>query len=143
MHTKLHRFNLLASEIDSVYHSVAVRLGLSDSAMRVLYTLCDEGGACPVGELSRRSGLSKQTIHSSLYKLEAAGVIRIEPVDKKQKRATLTEAGMQYARKTVLPVIEIEEAIFDSWTQAEQELYLELTERYLTAFREKTKEVGA
>lgn len=41
---ELKRFNYSGSEIDRVYHHTACqRLGMSDSIMIVLYTICDYG----------------------------------------------------------------------------------------------------
>ena len=68
---EMRRYNHLVGEIDGVYHEMSLRLGLSDSAMIVLYTLCDSGGPCPLRDICRRSGLSKQTVNSALRKLEA------------------------------------------------------------------------
>ena len=41
----------------------------------------------------------------------------------------------------MLQVIEIENEIFGGWTEAEREMYIGLTQRYLSAFREKVKEL--
>ena len=41
---EMKRFNHLLEEIDAVYHEMSRRLGLSDSAMIILYTICDLGG---------------------------------------------------------------------------------------------------
>ena len=38
---------------------------------------------------------------------------------------------------TVARLIEIENMIFNSWTKDEQNIYLELTQRYLSDFKEK------
>ncbi|MDE7293551.1 MAG: hypothetical protein K2N72_03910, partial [Oscillospiraceae bacterium] len=40
---RLKRFNDLHLEINAAYHEAALRLGLSDSAFHVLYTVCCEG----------------------------------------------------------------------------------------------------
>ena len=45
----LKRFNYLTAEINAAYHEAALLLGLSDSAMMVLYTICDSGGCCQLG----------------------------------------------------------------------------------------------
>lgn len=42
---KLHRINYLIAETDALYHQASLKLGISDSAMRVLYTVYDCGGA--------------------------------------------------------------------------------------------------
>lgn len=137
----LHNFNLLSSEIDAVYHFVAAKLGMSDSAMNILYVLCDNGGECLMNDFLRRTGMSKQTVNSSVSKLEAEGIVSISMADKKRKRAELTEKGKEYAGRTVMRIIEKENEIFSSWTKEEQTVYLDLTRRYLEEFREKTKDI--
>ena len=42
------RINYLIEETDAVYHEIAVRLGLSDSVMLILYALEDAGGQIPL-----------------------------------------------------------------------------------------------
>lgn len=73
INAQMQRFNLLQSEIDTAYHDAALKLGRSDSAMLVLYTLCSGGGECMLGDIT--SGASKQTINSALRKLESEGII--------------------------------------------------------------------
>ena len=59
MHTDLKRFNCLTAEIDAVYHDAALRLGLSDSALMILYTVCTYGESCLLHDITRLSGVSK------------------------------------------------------------------------------------
>ena len=40
---KLKRYNYLVGEIDATYHELSTKFGLSDSMMRILYTICDNG----------------------------------------------------------------------------------------------------
>ena len=141
MHTDLKRFSCLTAEIDAVYHDAALRLGLSDSALMILYTVCTYGESCLLYDITRLSGVSKQTIHSALHKLADEGVVYLEPVSGRKKRVCLTETGKAFAEQTVLQVIEIENGIFGGWTEAEREMYIGLTQRYLSAFREKVKEL--
>ena len=138
---EMRRYNHLVGEIDGVYHEMSLRLGLSDSAMIVLYTLCDSGGPCPLRDICRRSGLSKQTVNSALRKLEEEGIVYLEGMDGKKKRACLTEEGKRTAERTVVKLIEIENGILASWPREELEWYLELTERYLVALKGKVKDL--
>lgn len=50
-------FNFLMSKIDVVYHEVALRLGITDSSMLILYALCSNNGECMLGDII--SGASK------------------------------------------------------------------------------------
>ena len=74
---RLKHFNFLTSEINSVYHEAALKFGLSDSAMMVLYAVCDHDGSCLLNEISRLSGTSKQTVHSAVRRLEEEGYVRL------------------------------------------------------------------
>ena len=134
---ELRRYNHLLGEIAGAYHEMSLKLGLSDSVMNVLYTLCDSGGSCPLREICRRSGLSKQTVNSALRKLEAEGTVYLEPVSARSKSVCLTEAGRALAAGTAERVIHIENDIFAAWPGEDVERYLELTERYLLALRER------
>lgn len=63
---EMRRLNGLLSETEAAYHEAAVRLGLSDSAMQILYLLADREGSCPLRDVSAQTGISKQTVHSAI-----------------------------------------------------------------------------
>ncbi|MCI9530678.1 MAG: MarR family transcriptional regulator [Lachnospiraceae bacterium] len=134
---EIKRYNHLASEIDAAYHEMSRKLGMSDSEMIILYTICCCGDCCPLKEIRRRSGISKQTINSALRKLEAGNIVYLEPSKAKNKDVCLTEKGKALARGTAQIMIGAENQVFASWPKEDVEKYLELTERFLTDFREK------
>lgn len=138
----MRRFNHLVTETDAVYHEAALRMGMSDSIMQILYVLCDKGGSCPLGEICLLTGISKQTINSALRKLEEDGIAYLEGLGGRKKRVCLTEKGQELAERTVVRLIEIENGILASWPKAQVEQYLELTERYLMSLREKVRELS-
>ena len=45
---EMKRYNYLVGEIDAVYHEASLKLGLSDSALNILYAICDEIGRAHV-----------------------------------------------------------------------------------------------
>lgn len=137
---EMKRYNHLIGEIDAVYHEISLKLGLSDSAMKILYTICDNGESCLLHEISRLSGVSKQTINSAIRKLEKEGIVYLKSVDSKNKNVCLTEEGKLLAKHTAVRLIEMENDIFASWEKAEVEKYLELTERFLVSLKEKNME---
>lgn len=138
---QLRRFNRLVGETDAVYHELANRLGLSDSAFQILYTLRAEGGACPLRDICTFSGLTKQTVNSSLRKLEAEGSVMTESSGARHKTVTLTTKGAELAEKTVAKVIEIENEILGSWPAEDLEKYIRLTEEFLVSVRARAQEV--
>lgn len=129
----------LNSEISCAYHEISVKLNLSDSVMMVLYTLCNSQGECPLGEILRLSGLSKQTVNSALRRLEEKGAVVLKPLQGKKKNVCLTPSGKVFADSTAGRIIQIESEIWASWTEEERASYLELTRRFLSALREKGK----
>ncbi len=135
----MKRFNHLLGEIDGVYHEIALTLGLSDSVMMVLYTICDNGESCLLQEICRRSGVSKQTINSAIRKLESEGILYLESAGPKNKNVCLTEKGKIFAEGTAGKVIKMENKVLASWPKEAVEKYLELTERFLEDMKEKTK----
>lgn len=136
---ELKRYNHLMNEIDTEYHTMSLTFGLSDSAMIILYTICERGDSCLLQDICQTAGISKQTINSALRKLEADGVLYLEPAGNKNKRVCLTDKGKQLAEHTALKIMETENDIFSSWSEEDVEKYLTLTERYLLAFREKSR----
>ena len=75
---QLQYYNLLTSEIDEAYHNASLKLGLSDSAMMILYALCSRENPCPLLEIAKLTGISRQTIHSAIKKLEAQGILTLQ-----------------------------------------------------------------
>mgnify|MGYP001638310654 CR=1 FL=1 len=138
---EMQPINYLVTEIDAAFHEAARKLELTDSAMLVLYGLCDQGTPCPLNDIIRLSGLRKQTVNSALRKLEADGIVYLENLDRRKKRVCLTEQGKRLAEATVMQILQIEDEIFSAWTQAERDSYLELTRRYLTEFKAKTRDI--
>ena len=138
---EMRRYNHLVGEIDGVYHEMSRKLGLSDSAMLVLYTICVHGDGCPLREICRSSGLSKQTVNSALRKLEAEGAVYLEPAAGRGKSVCLTEEGKALAARTAGRIIRMENDVFAAWPRGDVARYLELTERFLLDLREKAGEL--
>lgn len=139
----LKRFNYLSAEIGAAYHEMSLKLGLSDSAMQILYAVCDcgDGGVCPLQTICRQTGISKQTINSALRKMETEGVLYLKPTGKKEKTVCLTDKGQHLAQNTAMRMIEAENEIWASWQTEDIEAYLTLTEKFLRAFQQKTTEL--
>lgn len=137
--TNYHDYIQLNKEIDRIYHETAVRLGLPDSVMALLYSLWEEGDGLTPTQLYAEWSLSKQTGHSALQWLEKRGLIRLAPLpgDGRSKGIFLTDRGRQYAQKAVAPQISAEQAAFDRLTGEEQALLLSLTQKAATSLKEE------
>lgn len=137
----MKRYNYLFGEMEAIYHEMSLKVGLSDSAMRILYAVRDNGERCPLRNICRYSGLSKQTINSALRKMEAEGILYLEPAGLKNKNVCLTEAGKLLTARTAGRIYEIENDIMESWPKEDVQTYLELTERFLRALQDRAKNI--
>lgn len=138
-YSKLKKFNHINTEINAAYHDVALRLGLTDSAMLVIYTVCNNGGECTLEDIRKLSGMSKQTINSAIRKLEADGTVTLVPLGARKKKVCLTDNGTAFAEKTVMKIIKIENDIYETWEKEEWSIYIGLTERFLRDFKLHTE----
>ncbi len=136
----MNRFNSLITQTDSIYREAAFKLGLTYSAMMVLYAVFNNGGSCPISDICA-FGINKQTVNSALRKLETEDVVFLEAAGGRRKNVRLTENGMALAEKTILKIINIENEIFASWTKYERETYIELTKRYMNQLSEKVSKI--
>ena len=136
--TMIRRFNVINDEITSLYHQASLKLGFADSEMVILYLLCD------YGMISQRriieiTGMSKQTVSSSISRMENAGWLLRGTKNGHRREITLTESGENLIRNVLRPFIEQEESIFSDWTEDEREIFLKLNRRY----RDKLRDIVA
>lgn len=134
--SSLKRYNHLVGEIDAVYHEASLKLGMSDSVSKILYTICNVGSSCLLHDICKQTGLSKQTVHSAIRNLEAKEMVTLELVGGKAKKVCLTEKGEIFAQKTARRLIDMENRILSSWPKEDVQTYLELTERFLMDLKE-------
>lgn len=136
----MRQFNYDVGEFDQVYHKAAVKLGLSDSAMSVLYALQSEGGSCPITDICRLTGTSKQTLNSALRKMEKDGTVILEAEGKK-KTVKLTHKGKSAADATVQRLIEAENKAFGIHSEKERSEYLRMTRSFLSALKKEIEDL--
>lgn len=140
----LAEYNRLYKENDELYRNAAKALSLSDCAFWILYFLRESGEEPDCG--LTQSGICsaiyapKQTVNSSLKKLEEDGVIELaEGTDRRSKPVCLTEKGMALAGQTVDRVLEAEQRAFGKMTADEQTLFLELFRKYTNLLKTEIK----
>lgn len=141
MEVAFKEINQILGNINAAYHEVCVKLGISDSEFDILYTLCDLGDGCNQSAIYKNSGQGKSTINSAIKKMERNGLIRIEQGVGRNTLIFLTEAGKELSVQTVEKIVEIENAIFHSWSKEDQDMFVGLNEKYLRDFREMTEKM--
>lgn len=133
----LSRLNDLVGRTDALYHSIARKMGLSDSALRILYVLYEKNGVCGLSELCSETNMTRQTVHSTLRRLQQEGVLALFLRDGKNKEARLTPEGILLANKTAGRLVQMENEVLAGWNADDVAAYLALTERFLRDLQKK------
>lgn len=136
---QVHRINYLSAEMDAIYHQAALKIGLADSAMRVLYTIHDNGEWCLLSDIYKQTGISKQTVNSAIRKLEAEEIVYLETFKGRTKKVLLTDKGKDYVKHTAARIYEAEINAYASWTEDELNTYVRLMEKYVNALHQQIK----
>ncbi len=128
--------NRFYEEIDELYREAIKKSGLSNSAFDILYALCEQDGRRLL-DLGKASFLSKQTLASSVKRLEEQGLVRTEARSRRYVQVFLTDKGRAAIEASVMPVIGAEMRAIGAMTPEEQALIRELADRYVAILREE------
>ena len=132
-------FNRLLKESNEIYHEISLRQGMSDSAFDILYFLTILGEGCTQKDICVYSGLTKQTVNSSVAKLQKDGFLYMEKGRGRDMHIFPTDTGRALILEKITPVMEMEMRAFSSLGD-DAEVLLHLSRRYLDSLK---KEVGS
>lgn len=138
----LCRYNHLVEEIDHLYHTIATRLGVSDSVLMLLYIVKESGGSCLLRTVYESTGIPKQTLNSALRRMEADEILTLSSAGGRAKKIFLTASGAAFADRTAGRLMAAENAVFAAWKSEDVERYLSLTERFLSDLSREAREIG-
>lgn len=133
-------YNILG-QIDSAYHDAALKLGITDSELDILYSLSIHGSGCYQSFFYKETGTTKSTINSSVRKMEKAGILYLEPGPGRNTCVFLTEDGQKLLENTINKIIQIENDIFESWSPEEQQMYMHLSRDFAEKFAKKVQDL--
>ena len=121
----------LINETESVYNKARIKLQLSDSANDILYAIYEFGEGCTQADICKMSWASRQTVNSSIRKLEKDGILTLSHIDGKKKAIYLTDKGKALMQISVTSLVSAENAALSTLTEAEQDELIRLTRKYL------------
>lgn len=130
-------FDSFWREQNQLYRDVATSFGISKSAFSILYAiyLAGEKGISQ-RDICVQMCIGKQTVNSSIHKLEREGVVVLKSgPGRRGLLAHLTLVGLEFAERTVAPMVEAELAALREFDDRELELSLLLGRRYTDALR--------
>lgn len=136
----IREYNYLVSEMQELFHGIAQRADLSDSVHQILYTLAVFGEECTQANISRLTGISRQTINSAIRRMERDGIVYLG-TDGKRRPLILTEKGKRLVEEKILPFLNAEREMLDSWPREERDALLRLTRKYYDELKEKIQKI--
>lgn len=137
----IQEFNQLQKKMDSIYNKLAKSSGISDTAFWIIYTVKNEKETYKQKDLCNMWFYSKQTINSSLKKLEEQNIIQLISVlgNKKDKKVILTEYGKKIAKELIEPVNEIEKKSLENIKERRE--FFNLFKKYVETLEKETKKI--
>lgn len=138
---ELIQYNQLQKKFEDLYSSFAKMCGLSDSVFWIIYSVMEREEPYTQTELCNMWSFSKQTINTALKNLEADGIIRFQVLEenRKNKQIFLTDKGLSFAQKTVIPFMDIEKRAFGALDDDERKEFLRLTQKHLNLLNKELK----
>lgn len=137
--SELMQYNQLQKKLDDFYSSLAKICGLSDSVFWIIYSVLERKEPYTQTELCSMWSFNKHTINTALKNLESDGIIRFESLgqNRKNKQIFLTDRGIAFAQRTVIPFMEMEERAFGGLDDEERTEFLRLTQKHLDLLRKE------
>ena len=138
----LKEFNRIYKEANGDFHDIALRLGLSDSAFDILYSISELGDGCLQKDICNATCIPKQTIHSSIRQMEKSGYLTLSSGKGRSMHITLTDLGKNLLERTIYPVMQMEGEAFHCMTDEECQQMLALFGKYIQALGDAAKNLS-
>ncbi len=128
-------FNRICCEFDQLYRTVAMKMGMSDSAFQILLAINDLGEGCTQSQVCGYSCLGKQTIGSSVRKLQEEGLVEL-----RRRNGTrglgifLTAKGWETVNSRVAPVAQADIQALSSIGIESGRSLVKISQEYLKGF---------
>lgn len=133
----LKEYNHIYKEANDIYHEIARKLQLSDSALDIFYTIFEIGDNCLQRDICKASCMPKQTVNSSIRKLQTDGYLTLSPGKGRSMHIHLTASGQKLIQEKLVPLIRIENDAFEDMTVEECEQLIHLNAKYNQALRSR------
>lgn len=133
----LKEYNHIYKEANDIYHEIARKLQLSDSALDIFYTIFEMGDNCLQRDICKASCMPKQTDNSSIRKLQTDGYLTLSPGKGRSMHIHLTPSGQKLIQEKLVPLIRIENDAFEDMTVEECEQLIHLNAKYNQTLRSR------
>lgn len=136
-------FNRAHKKMNVLYHSYAKKIGLSDAAFWLLYSLYENGRPCTQKNLCEAWFYAPQTINSALKSLEKKGLITLElsPENRKNKQVMFTSDGKALVKEKIVPLVQAEVRSFERLEKQECYALLEITQKHIDLLEDEINKI--
>ena len=139
---RMLEFNEVMKENNDLYSNLAKKFKMSDCMLWILYILREENKVLTQSDICNMMCIPKQTVNSSLKKMEAEGYIELLNInDKRSKQVSLTEKGLDLANNTVDIIISKENNALSKMDEKEQELLINLLRKFSDLLKDSFLEI--
>ena len=139
---RMLEFNEVMKENNDLYSNLAKKFKMSDCMLWILYILREENKVLTQSDICNMMCIPKQTVNSSLKKMEAEGYIELLNInDKRSKQVSFTEKGLDLANNTVDIIISKENNALSKMDEKEQELLINLLRKFNDLFKDSFLEI--
>ena len=139
---RMLEFNEVMKENNDLYSNLAKKFKMSDCMLWILYILREENKVLTQSDICNMMCIPKQTVNSSLKKMEAEGYIELLNInDKRSKQVSLTEKGLDLANNTVDIIISKENNALSKMDKEEQALFINLFKKYKDLLKDSFLEI--
>lgn len=140
---RYQEFISASKEVDDLYHMLALKFGLSDSAMWILCTMREVNRELTQSEIAQEMSMSRQTVNSAIKNLEKQGYLQMVPVpgDRRNKTLSFTEKGEAFVKNTVDRMLDLEHQVFAKLEVKEQEQITEILRKYTRYMKEGAEKI--
>ena len=139
---KMLELNEIMKETDDLYRNLAKKFKMSDCMIWILYILREDDRSVTQSDICNMMYMPKQTVNSSLKKMESEGYIELLNInDKRSKQVCLTEKGVDLANNTVDIIISKENNALSKIDKEEKALFINLFKKYKDLLKESFMEI--
>ncbi len=137
---ELQSYFQIMQSMDSLYEEYARKNGLTYMSLYILETLYEQNG-CTQKKISEVTLYPKQTVNMVIRSFMEKGWVELEQSedDRRNKRVELTEAGRQFARKTVETFWSAGSNAFAELGAVERGIMIRTMRAFATSFSEKVR----
>lgn len=135
----IEQIEQIQKEQESIYHHAAVRFGISDTVMWILYNIYEAKEIYTQQELCKKCFWPKQTVNTAVANLVKNGYVRLEmiPGTRNQKKILLTQAGIELAQNTTEYVKAAELRAYGKLSKEELRMLLDVNQKLTSYLREE------